>query len=189
MPKPININGKEIKYIDRKKRRTRRVSLRVSSTGVVTASRPWWVSSSLVRSFVKEKAGWILARLKEVNQRQQNPLFKTDKQTYNNHKERARYFITTRVAQLNQRYKFAYNRIAIRNQRTVWGSCSQKRNLNFNYKLIFLPPRLADYVIVHELCHLQELNHSRKFWNLVGKTIPNYKELRKDLRNLTKNNG
>lgn len=64
----------------------------------------------------------------------------------------------------------------------MWGSCSKKGNLNFNWRLIQLPPELADYVIVHELCHLKELNHSQRFWDLVGQAIPDYKERRQALR-------
>lgn len=80
-------------------------------------------------------------------------------------------------------YGFRASRISIRNPKTRWGSCSEKGNLNFSYKLLFLPDVLADYIVVHELCHLAELNHSAKFWQLVAKTLPDYKERRKALRN------
>jgi predicted metal-dependent hydrolase len=68
-------------------------------------------------------------------------------------------------------------------QRSRWGSCSRKGNLNFNYKLIQLPQELADYIVVHELCHLKQFNHSHAFWNLIAETIPNHIELRKILKN------
>ena len=189
MLKKLYIKGQKISYIDRQSLRAKRVSLSISPLGIVTASRPWWVSSKLVRQFVKAKSDWIRARLQEINKYKRNPLLHVDKKTYYQYKERARDFISNRVEQLNQKYKFKYNRIAVRNQRTVWGSCSQKCNLNFNYKLLFLPPRLADYVIVHELCHLRELNHSPNFWTLVAQTFPDYKKLKKDLQALTKHNG
>ena len=104
---------------------------------------------------------------------------------YLEHKEAARGFVHARVATWNEIYGFQFNRIAIRNQRSCWGSCSEHRNLNFNYKLLFLPEHLADYVIVHELCHLQEFNHSPNFWNLMARALPDYKELRKELRRIT----
>ncbi len=69
------------------------------------------------------------------------------------------------------------------NQRTKWGSCSKKGNLNFNYKIALMPEKIADYIVVHELCHLKEFNHSRKFWNLVVKIIPDYLEIKKELKN------
>jgi predicted metal-dependent hydrolase len=102
------------------------------------------------------------------------------------HKETAREYIVEKVRYWNTYYGFPINRIAIRNQKTCWGSCSEHNNLNFNYKLLFLPEHLADYVIVHEICHLGELNHSPAFWELVGRTQPEYKMHRKELRNITK---
>ena len=86
-----------------------------------------------------------------------------------------------RVDHFNTTYKFKFNRINIKNQKTRWGSCSNKGNLNFNYKIVLLPERLADYIIVHELCHLKELNHSKKFWNLVAKAMPDYPQIRDEL--------
>jgi predicted metal-dependent hydrolase len=101
---------------------------------------------------------------------------------YFRNKERARKLIMKRLDYFSQKYNFRFNKVSIRNQKTRWGSCSKKGNLNFNYRLIYLPQRQIDYIIVHELCHLKYLNHSKKFWNLVGKIIPNYREVRKELR-------
>lgn len=101
---------------------------------------------------------------------------------YKLYKEAARILVQRRLSELNQVYDYTYGRISIRNQRTRWGSCSRQGNLNFHYKLVLLPPALADYVIVHELCHIKELNHSRRFWELVVRTVPNYKELRKAIQ-------
>jgi len=86
------------------------------------------------------------------------------------------------VEYFNAMYGLRCNRITIRNQKTRWGSCSRKGNLNFNYKIALLPQRLADYIIVHELCHLGEFNHSRKFWALVAQTMPDHVDLRKELK-------
>lgn len=97
---------------------------------------------------------------------------------------RARVFVHHRLFVLNELYGFAYNRVAIRNQRTRWGSCSKRGNLNFNYRIASLPLHLADYVIVHELCHLGEFNHSPQFWNLVARAIPDHRERRKELRGI-----
>jgi predicted metal-dependent hydrolase len=101
------------------------------------------------------------------------------------HKEEARRLVKERIAVFRKIYKLPPNRpnrIAIRNTKSRWGSCSKKGNLNFNYRIVFLPPALADYLVVHELCHLGEFNHSPKFWNLVAKAVPDYKKLQKELR-------
>lgn len=108
---------------------------------------------------------------------------------YLNNKEKARAFVKSRLEYFNNFYGYAYNRISIKDTKSRWGSCSTKANLNFNYKIIFLPPELADYIIVHELCHLKEMNHSPNFWILVAHTLPNYKKLRKSLRDISFNIG
>lgn len=75
-----------------------------------------------------------------------------------------------------------YGRVAIRDQRSRWGSCSSKNNLNFNWKLIMAPPQVLDYVVIHELCHLHEFNHSQRFWRLVADQMPEYEAWKKWLK-------
>ncbi len=101
-------------------------------------------------------------------------------------KEAARTLVHNRTAHFMQYYGpkhgITVGKITIRNQRSRWGSCSRKGNLNFNYKLVFLTPAQQDYVIVHEICHIKEFNHGKGFWNLVEETIPDWKKLRGELR-------
>ena len=94
----------------------------------------------------------------------------------------ARLLVHARLAHFNQFYQFSYNKVFIKSQRTRWGSCSSNANLNFNYRIITLPPALQDYLIVHELCHLKEFNHSKAFWDLVALQIPQYQALQAQLR-------
>jgi hypothetical protein len=101
------------------------------------------------------------------------------------HREFARDVIHERLEHWNSHFDFSYNRVSIKNQRRCWGSCSEKGNLNFNYRVIFLPQTLMDYVIVHELCHLAELNHSKKFWEHIARALPEYKEHRNHLKRIT----
>lgn len=101
---------------------------------------------------------------------------------YLSHKEEARKLVGEKIEVFNKIYGFKFGRVAIRNTKSRWGSCSKKGNLNFNYSIVFLPPLLADYLVVHELCHLGEFNHSQKFWDLVALALPNYKVLRKKLK-------
>lgn len=93
---------------------------------------------------------------------------------YINHKEFAREVVLARVHFWNQYLGYTYNRIAIRNQRTCWGSCTSLKNLNFSYKILFLPVHLQDYIVLHELCHLKELHHGPSFWNLLKQFMPDY---------------
>ena len=85
------------------------------------------------------------------------------------------------IEEINTNNTFLFNRITIRNQKTRWGSCSSKKNLNFNYKIVKLPKNLAKYLVIHELCHLKHMNHSKDYWELVKIYCPDYKNLRKEL--------
>ena len=118
--------------------------------------------------------------------RKSRPWSAAVKKHYAEHKEAARELCQTRLEYFNQFYELTYNRVAIRNTRSRWGSCSSKKNLNFNYKIVFLPPELQDYLIVHELCHLREMNHAQQFWDLVAQQIPDYKQRIKELREIEK---
>lgn len=119
------------------------------------------------------KVGFFLRKILRVRRINKN---------YLQHKERAREIVNERLAHFNKTYQFEFRRVSIKNQKSRWGSCSKKGNLNFNYKIALLPEKLANYIVVHELCHLGELNHSRNFWNLVSKTIPDYKQIRNELK-------
>ncbi len=100
-------------------------------------------------------------------------------------KRRIRKTFEEKVTYYSRLMGVSVGRIAIRNQRTRWGSCSSKGNLNFNYQLCYMPERLLDYVVIHELAHLRQMNHSRAFWQEVEKFCPDYKTLRKELRGYT----
>jgi predicted metal-dependent hydrolase len=102
---------------------------------------------------------------------------------YLTYKEATRVLVHRRLSELNV-HGFAYHRVAIKNMTSRWGSCSSKKNLNFNYRILFLPAHLQDYIIVHELCHLKVFNHSPTFWNLVAETAPNYKACRSELKKI-----
>ena len=98
------------------------------------------------------------------------------------YKQKASEVIHDRLEFFNEHYGFKFNRVTFRNQKTRWGSCSSKKNLNFNWRLIMAPIEIIDYVVVHELCHLKYLNHSAAFWKLVSETIADYKERKKWLK-------
>ncbi len=108
---------------------------------------------------------------------------------YQQHKEEARRVITQRVQFFAPICQVTYGRIAIRDTRRSWGSCSSHGNLNFSYKLLFLPPCLRDYIVVHELCHRHHLNHGKEFWNTVALILPDYKERMETLRGIERQQG
>ncbi len=103
---------------------------------------------------------------------------------YEKYREVARSHVHARLLHYNQLYGHEYRRVAIRNTRSRWGSCSKKGNLNFSYKVALLPPELCDYVVVHELCHLAEFNHGPNFWALVARAVPNHPQLRRQLQKI-----
>lgn len=181
MNKILMLNNTEVHYTVRKSKRAKRVALAVHADGGVVLTLPHTMLESVAEKFLREKSGWLLERLSFFKQFENTYLAKLGRKDYMQHKEKARALAVERVEHFNAHYRQNYNRISIRNQKTCWGSCSSKRNLNFNYKVLFLPEALRDYVIVHELCHLQELNHSIKFWELVARTIPDYKDRKKEL--------
>jgi predicted metal-dependent hydrolase len=97
-------------------------------------------------------------------------------------KKRALALASARCLHFGKVYGLAFKKISIRAQRSRWGSCSKSGNLSFNYKIAVLPRHIADYIIAHEVCHLAEMNHGKRFWDLVGKTIPLHKTTRAELR-------
>lgn len=99
------------------------------------------------------------------------------------YRRQAKEYLGPRVAHLARLHGFEYGNITIKGQSTCWGSCSSKRNLNFNWRLMMTPPAAIDYVIVHELCHLREMNHSPRFWSLVAAYCPDYKHWIKWFKN------
>jgi predicted metal-dependent hydrolase len=101
-------------------------------------------------------------------------------------KGKAEEVIPDRLAALAELHGFHFNRVTIRGQKTRWGSCSSSKNINLNYKLLFLEPPLVDYVLIHELCHTLEMNHSARFWELVADCDVNYKQHDKELNKIAR---
>ncbi len=168
----------KINYKLKVSKRAKVMRLEVKRDGELVVTVPWGLDLSFVERFVIQKSEWIADRLKYVESIKNKIFLDGSKREYLKYKESARLIAENRISYYNKLYDFQINRIAIKNTRSRWGSCSKKGNLNFNYKIALLPKEVADYVIVHELCHLKELNHSKKFWNLVSLAIPNYKELK-----------
>ncbi len=162
--------------------RRKTVGIRVNPDLTVTVRAPLRISKREIERILEEKSAWIQKSIDELKTYKE----KNEEEEYNklNAEEikelsaRAHRVIPERVAYYAKQIGVDYGRITIRHQKTRWGSCSAKGNLNFNCLLMLSPTEVLDYVIVHELCHRKEMNHSKRFWAEVEKAYPAYKEAR-----------
>ncbi len=173
-------------FIFKKSRTIKRIRISIHADGRVVVSAPWLMPEFLVRKFVAGKTDWINEKLAyfarypmETSPWQGKRISSKEMTEY---KSRALELVQNRLEYFNQFYNFEYKNVCVRNQKTRWGSCSKKKNLNFNFKIIFLTPEQQDYIVVHELCHLQEFNHGKKFWDLVAIQIPEHKKVRASIK-------
>lgn len=171
-----------ITYTHVRSSRARRVRLAVYHNGTVVVTSPFGVTQGVIEKFLLEKKQWVWKKVsffKSIERKDGRTFSHKD---YVENKEKAMALVNERIKFYNELYGFSFNKVFIKNQKTRWGSCSGKRNINVNYKVVFLPEQHRDYIVVHELCHLKEFNHSKKFWGLVAQALPNYKESKKELR-------
>lgn len=162
--------------------RAKALRIIIKPGGQVVVTAPKWLAQLKVREYVQSQQAWIAEKLAQTKSPSQFPQLTKD-ELARVKKMALRSFIE-RLKELNVHYNFVYTRVGVRDQSTRWGSCSKSGGLSFNYRLYFLRPELQDYVLVHELCHLKELNHSAKFWALMAETLPDFKTLRKELKSL-----
>ncbi len=171
----------EIKLI-RSRRKT--ISIEVTADAQVIVRAPNRATLADINRFIGEKADWIDKSVSKMRQRKAQQLQKKElsPQEVKLLVTRAKRIIPQRVRYYADIMGVTYGRITIRMQKSRWGSCSGKGNLNFNCFLMRTPDEIIDYVVVHELCHLKEMNHSPRFWAEVEKVLPDYKERRKWLK-------
>lgn len=182
MQRKIKINNKEINYKIKKSNRAKRLRVAVYCDASVVVTLPISAEENIVEKFLKDKTTWLLSKIEYFKKYKNNKLSVLSKGDYLEQKDKALDVVYKIVEKYNNKKQFKYNRIAIKNQKTRWGSCSRKGNININYKVIYLSGKIAEYIVVHELCHLKEFNHSSKFWNLVAREIPDYLELKDNLK-------
>ncbi len=186
MKKEIALQEKKVEYTLRRSGQTRVMRLAVYCDGSVVVTAPVGWQEMFIERFLRDKAAWLLSKL-ELFERFGFRQYRTKRQEqreYLKHRDTARTLVGERLTYFNTAYGFAVGRISIRNQKTRWGSCSRRGNLSFNYRIALLPGRLRDYIVVHELCHLGEFSHSHEFWRLVERTMPDHREIRRELRNV-----
>ena len=188
MQKEITVGEETIPYTLRKSARARRMRLAVHRDGSVVLTAPRRFSLAFAESFVYRQRQWLLEKLALFRGLPPlDPIALYGRREYLQYREQARELVASKLAEfapLIGASGVSYGCVSIRNQKTCWGSCSRKGNLNFNYKIVFIPAHLQDYVIVHELAHVRELSHSPRFWALVGSVVPDYAARRRELRGM-----
>lgn len=159
-------------HLIRSSRKT--VSLQLMPDGSLTVRAPMRMPESEIRKFVESKSGWIESHRAKLTARPAQP--KLSSEELHALADQSMKDIPARVAHYAPLVGVTCGRITIRNQRSRWGSCSSQGNLNFNCLLMLCPPEVIDYVVVHELCHRKEMNHSPRFWAEVARVLPDYKQ-------------
>ena len=154
------------------------IAIQIKPDGQLIVRAPWNMSAARIEQFVADKQHWIQTHLP----RNAVPPERFSDEEIRTLARQAMDVIPERVARYAAVLGVTYGRITIRNQRTRWGSCSATGNLNFNCLLMLLPADVVDYVVVHELCHRKEMNHSARFWAEVESVLPNYREHRRYLK-------
>ncbi len=184
MIKEIILKDKKIEYKIRKSKKAKHLKLVINNNAEILVVIPWRLSNQIAEEFLYQKIDWVLKILRSLKDKPVSLISKSNEEDYQKYKKLALEVVKKKINYFNTFYKFSFNRITIKNQKTRWGSCSIQGNLNFNYRIIFLNEKLCDYIVVHELCHLKEMNHSKRFWGLVAKTILDHKTRKKIIRSL-----
>lgn len=178
MPKEelVKIAGLSVLLV-RSSRKTLAVQIRAD--GTVIARAPLRMPKDRILCFLSEKASWIRmqqGRMQEREKMRQQARIHLDAAQEKELRERAESVLAQRTAYFARQIGVTYGRITVRDQKTRWGSCSQTGNLNFNFRLILAPLEVLDYVVVHELCHRRQMNHSTQFWQEVAQVLPDYRK-------------
>ena len=155
------------------------LAVQIRTDGTVIARAPLRMPKDRILCFLSEKASWIRmqqGKMQEREKMRQQARIHLDAAQEKELRERAKSVLAQRTAYFARQVGVTYGRITVRDQKTRWGSCSQTGNLNFNFRLILAPLEVLDYVVVHELCHRRQMNHSTQFWQEVAQVLPDYRK-------------
>ncbi len=175
MSKPLDID-----YTVKRSQRARTMRLAIYPDGNVVVTAPKFFALRAIEDFVMKHSTWVRARVEETRGR---TILRIRRADIPGLKKRAFALAQARSEYFAAYYGVSYKKISIRAQKSRWGSCSEYGNLSFNYKIAILEPRLADYIVAHEICHIRQFDHSKAFWALVAEQFPDHQELRLKLRN------
>ena len=164
--------------------RRRTLALEITPQGEVLVRAPLHTSEAAIRRFVQSKQRWLethlaLVRARTAAAEAQPQLTEEERKDL---RERSRPVFEARVDYFAPLVGVSWGKITVRTQRSRWGSCSAQGNLSFNALLLLTPPEVLDYVVVHELCHRREMNHSQRFWAEVERLVPDWRTHRLWLR-------
>ena len=176
--KTIELNSVGTILIERS-RQAKHLSLSVRPFKGARVAVPFGVSFASAEMFARSKTGWLKKHLDKMALMEKEAAALSKNKPINQAIARKR--LIDRLEFLSQKHGFNYNRVFIKNQKTRWGSCSGKNNINLNINLIRLPDELIDYTILHELVHTRIKNHSRRFWDQMDKLVGNAKKLDRKL--------
>ncbi len=146
-------------------------------SGEIIVKAPYLTPKITIESFLAKNKAWI-----EKSLEKQKNIKKLSADEIKGLKKKAKQFIPARVEEFARKFWKTYNTIKITSAQSRWWSCTSQKNLNFSYRLMACPDHVIDYVIIHELAHLKEMNHSRKFWSHVAEMKPDYKNDEKWLK-------
>lgn len=176
----MNIEELHIPVIlNRSKRRT--LAVTVTSEGTLLVKAPFNMADKEIEQFLKQKRYWIYKQTKQILADNEERVLHSEDEI-KQLKEKARNILTNRTEYYKKLVGVSYQKIRIGNQKTRWGSCSSRGTISYNWHLILMPEYIMDYVVVHELCHLQEMNHSPNFWKRVEEIFPDYQDCRRWLK-------
>lgn len=180
----LTVQNQSIPYALRKNPKARHLTMRRTTNQWLLVTQPRGISDSIVKQFLQSKSSWILKHhTRKQTLQESNPDITTHtREHFLAHKQAAYDLCVNKVEEWSNKIPFMYNTIKVKSLKTKRWSCSSKKNLNFNYKILFLPEQLQDYLVVHEMCHLKEMNHSCRFRSLVEKYYGPHKQVRKQLR-------
>ena len=168
--------------LERKERKT--LSIGIQEDGSLMIKAPLYMKKEAIERFLNQKRYWIYKQAKRMEDNRKNQIVYSREQECVL-RQQARIKLTEHTDYYKKILGVEYKRIRIADQKTRWGSCSSTGTISYNWHLVLLPDAILDYVVVHELCHLQHMNHSKDFWDLVECILPDYRSR----RNWLKENG
>jgi len=180
IPEYLDIEELHIPVVCRRNDR-KTLAITITQEGGLLIKAPLRMPDREIEHFLKQKRYWIYKQTKHVLEDTQKRVERSEKEV-KVLKERARKVLTEKTDYYKCLLGVDYQRIRIGDQRTRWGSCSTRGTISYNWHLILMPDRIMDYVVVHELCHLLEMNHSERFWRRVEAVLPDYENRKKWLK-------